>query len=80
MNCIICLDNKPKTILFNGRCKCKPSVHSECIDEWYDKNDYQCPICRKSFMKIRWYDYVIIFIVNCMFIYQIILFIFLFFY
>ncbi len=48
-NCIICLNNNPIIIQFNGSCNCKPFIHSNCLNEWLEKNNLTCPICRKKY-------------------------------
>jgi len=52
--CIICL-NDNELIKFNGSCKCTPSIHSVCLNQWLEKNPLTCPICRKKF-KEKKYD------------------------
>ncbi len=53
--CIICL-NDNNLIKFNGSCKCKPSIHSICLNQWLEKNPLTCPICRKKFKENKDYN------------------------
>jgi hypothetical protein len=45
MSCIFCLTDIPDIINYNGLCKCHPTIHSECLDEWNKTNPQTCPIC-----------------------------------
>ena len=47
--CIICLQNSPETIIFNGSCNCRPPIHSTCLAKWVVANRNTCPICRVKF-------------------------------
>ena len=44
-SCIFCLDDNPPTYIYNGICNCRPSIHADCINEWYNINPNTCPIC-----------------------------------
>lgn len=48
-NCIICLNNNPIIIQFNGSCNCKPYIHNQCLNQWLTNNNLTCPICRKKY-------------------------------
>jgi len=52
-SCIFCLSDDPKTILYKGICNCHPSIHSECINLWFEKNPTKCPICLISTQPIN---------------------------
>jgi hypothetical protein len=43
--CIFCLCDNPPTYTYNGICNCHPSIHTECLNKWYDINPNTCPIC-----------------------------------
>ena len=65
--CFICLEiycNDENTIKLNESkyysklCDCNLSVHNVCLDNWYSKSCYVCPICRKYiFTDIYQYHY-----------------------
>ena len=48
-SCIICLQNSPDTITFNGSCQCRPPVHTYCLAKWLVTNHNTCPICRTKY-------------------------------
>lgn len=49
-NCLFCCEPCPvrnETIQYSG-CDCTLSYHTPCINQWFAKQGYQCPLCRKS--------------------------------
>lgn len=49
--CVICMrnftNNKPSTRSFVKRLKCSHVYHSECLNQWLNK-EITCPLCRTS--------------------------------
>ena len=43
--CVVCLDSFLDDDLIKIL-KCKHIFHACCIDEWLEKHNYKCPICR----------------------------------
>ena len=43
--CIICLDDNPPVNIYKGKCNCHPTIHNDCMNEWYSVNPNTCPIC-----------------------------------
>ena len=72
--CIFCLDYNPPTHIYNGTCNCHPSIHIDCINEWYDTNPNTCPIClikplnRTSINRIKICIFLCIISSSCMFL------------
>lgn len=44
--CIICLEVSPGLIQFRGSCSCAATIHTNCLNHWFEKNSRTCPICR----------------------------------
>lgn len=44
--CIICLQVSTGLIQFRGSCRCCPTIHTNCLNSWFETNSRTCPICR----------------------------------
>ena len=45
-SCIFCLNDKPKTKQIESACACRPHLHQQCVNIWFQSNPDECPICR----------------------------------
>ena len=49
-NCLFCYELCPvrnETLRYSG-CDCTLPYHTPCINQWFAKQGYQCPLCRKA--------------------------------
>jgi len=42
--CLICFESDSQSYTFT--CNCKGSFHNQCLQIWFSKNSYECPLCR----------------------------------
>jgi hypothetical protein len=49
-NCLFChevCDIQNKSVCYEG-CECTLPYHTSCIKQWFTKQGYECPLCRKA--------------------------------
>ena len=47
--CIICLSDIPDVIKYDAPCECKPYIHDDCRNQWFNVNPNTCPICKINY-------------------------------
>ena len=47
--CIICLQSGSNVIEYKGSCKCRPFIHTHCLNKWFEQNTKSCPLCREIY-------------------------------
>jgi len=50
--CIICSEGVAhETIIYSGKCTCKPMIHISCLENWYKTNKLVCPKCKRVYTR-----------------------------
>jgi hypothetical protein len=47
--CIFCLSDHTIIQKYDAPCDCKPYIHISCLEQWFEINPNECPICRINY-------------------------------